>query len=237
MVKKESRGIGSSYVSELTKLRINSGLSLTEVEELTGIRYNTMSNWESGKVKTPRVTDPKTQSGIILLCELYDITVSQFEYFMNDAYCHAHKEEFMSKYQTGFRKLRTKNNVTRNDIQKALCWPEYRVGLLDTGSLEKVTDKEFDMLSLLLNTPVNDIADILTADYTGPAKTTSNKKVTKRTKAKTIKLTKEKPIVTPKIEDKQTSEDKYKGLLDRIYGQIDYNDFILIQKLVNNRRN
>lgn len=237
MVKKESRGIGSSYVSELTKLRINSGLSLYEVEELTGINYRVMSDWEIGKIKTPRVTDPKKQSGIILLCELYDITVSQFEYFMNDAYCHAHKEEFMSKYQTGFRKLRIKNKVTRNDIQKALCWPKYRVGLLDTGRLEKVTDKEFDMLSLLLNTPVNDIADILIVDYIGPAKTTSNKKVTKRAKAKTIKLTKEKPIVTPKIEDKQTSEDKYKGLLDRIYGQIDYNDFILIQKLVNNRRN
>ena len=68
-------------------------------------------------------------------------------------------------------------------------------------------------------------------------KTTSNKKVTKRIKAKTIKLTIEKPIVTPKIEDKQTSEDIYEGLLDRIYGQIDYSDFIIIQKLVNNRRN
>lgn len=237
MVKKESRGIGSSYVSELTKLRINSGLALKEVEELTGIRYNTMSNWESGKVKTPKVTDPKTQSGIILLCELYDITVSQFEYFMNDAYYHAHKEEFMSKYQTEFRKLRIKNSVTRNDIQKALCWPEWKVSFLDNGKLEKVTDKELDTLSLLLNTSVNDIANILTVDYIGPAKTTSNKKVTKRTEAKTIKLTKEKPIITPKIEDKQTSEDKYEGLLDRIYGQINYNDFIIIQKLVNNRRN
>lgn len=182
MVKKENRNIGSSYVSELTKLRINSGLSLREVEELTGIDYRIMSSWEIGKIKTLRVTDPKKQSGIILLCELYDITVSQFEYFMNDAYCHAHREEFTSKYQTEFRKLRTKNNVTRNDIQKALCWPEYRVGLLDNGRLEKVTNKELDTLSLLLNTRVNDIADILTADYSGPAKTTSNKKVTKKNK-------------------------------------------------------
>ena len=80
-----------------------------------------MSNWETGKIKTLRVTDPKKQAEISLLCELYDITVSQFEYFLNDAYCHAHREEFISKYQTEFRKLRTKNNVTRNDIQKALC--------------------------------------------------------------------------------------------------------------------
>lgn len=237
MAKRENRNIGSSYVSELTKLRISSGLSLKEVEELTGIDYRVISNWETGKVKTPRVADPKKQSSVILLCELYDITMLQFEHFMNDAYYHAHKEEFMSKYQTEFRKLRNKNNVTRNDIQKALCWPEWKVGFLDTGRLEKVTDKEFDMLSLLLKTPVNDIADILTIDYIGPAKTTSNKKVTKRTKAKTIKLTKEKPVVTPKIENKKISEDKYEGLLDRIYGQIDYNDFIIIQKLVNNRRN
>ena len=67
MEKKENRGIGSSYVSELTKLRINAGLSLMEVEELTGIGYRVMSDWEIGKIKTPRVTDPKKQSGIILL--------------------------------------------------------------------------------------------------------------------------------------------------------------------------
>ena len=228
MVKKENRGIGSRYVSELTKLRISSGLSLMEVEELTGIGYRVVSDWETGKVKTPKVADPKKQSSVILLCELYDITMSQFEYFMNEAYYHAHKEEFMSKYHTEFRKLRTKNNVSRNDIQKALCWPEWKVGFLDTGRLDKVTDKEFNTLSLLLNTLVNDIADILTVDYIGPAKTTSNKKVTKKTKDKTIKLTKEKPIVTPKTENKQISENKHEGLLDRIYEQIDYNDFIII---------
>lgn len=237
MEKKENRGIGSSYVSELTKLRISSGLSLMEVEELTGIDYRIISYWETGKVKTPRVADPKKLASVILLCELYDITMSQFERFMNEAYCHAHKEEFTPKYQTEFRKLRTKNNVTRDDIKKALCWPEWKAGLLDTGKLKKVTDKEFNTLSLLLNTPVNDIADILTVDYTDPAKTTSNKKVTKKTKAKTIKLTKEKPIVAPKIENKQISENKYEGLLNRIYGQIDYSDFIIVQKLVNSRRN
>ena len=237
MEKKENSKIGSRYVSKLTKLRISSGLSLVEVEELTGIDYRIISCWETGKVKTPRVADPKKLASVILLCELYDITRSQFEYFMNEAYCYAHKEEFTPKYQTEFRKLRTKNNVTRDDIKKALCWPEWKARFLDTGKLKKVTDKEFNMLSLLLNTPVNDIADILTVDYTGPAKTTSNKKVTKKTKAKTIKLTKEKPIVAPKIENKQISENKYEGLLNRIYGQIDYSDFIIVQKLVNSRRN
>ncbi|HOY91553.1 MAG TPA: helix-turn-helix transcriptional regulator, partial [Bacteroidales bacterium] len=96
MAKKENRGIGSSYVSELTKLRISSGLSLMEVEELTGIDYRVVSDWETGKVRTPKVADPKKQSSVILLCELYDITMLQFEYFMNEAYYHAHKEEFMS---------------------------------------------------------------------------------------------------------------------------------------------
>ena len=70
MEKKENRGIGSSYVSELTKLRINAGLSLMEVEELTGIGYRVMSDWEIGKIKRKLllVRFLKTNAKVMLLC-------------------------------------------------------------------------------------------------------------------------------------------------------------------------
>lgn len=77
---------GSHFVSKLAQYRLDSGLSLKEVSELTGINDKVLNNWERGAT---REFGPRTNySHVRELCSLYGIefNVTSFEYLLEEAY-------------------------------------------------------------------------------------------------------------------------------------------------------
>ena len=77
---------GSHFVSKLAQYRLDSGLSLKEVSELTGINDKVLNNWERG---VTREFGPRTNFNHVReLCSLYGIEFNAitFEALLEEAY-------------------------------------------------------------------------------------------------------------------------------------------------------
>ena len=93
---------GSHYDSELAQLRIKSKLSLHQVQELTCIKYNTLSQWEGGAVGKIMT---KNIEPAIKLCELYGISMNSLENMIASAYIMRRqlKKESFGAFQSGVK--------------------------------------------------------------------------------------------------------------------------------------
>ena len=77
---------GSRSVSKLAQLRLDKGLTLEEVAELTNMHPSTIGKWEYGKVELGLAKTRLTNEQIELFCKLFDITPKQLDSLIKEAY-------------------------------------------------------------------------------------------------------------------------------------------------------
>lgn len=103
---------GTHFDSKLAKCRIDAKLTLSQVEQLTGLDYRILQRWEAGGTQTPR---SKMYGKIANLAELYGVTVADIENMIASAYSFAKKDKYVicdGAYVPKPRKAKTKESST-----------------------------------------------------------------------------------------------------------------------------
>lgn len=237
-----SKKIGTFYNTKLAQLRLATGKSTIDMEVLTGINSNVITSWETGKVENidnSRIPVFK----IYTYCSLLGINYEEFKKLINEAYWirkRGKPEVFVTEHMTPLKDLRMKSHIKMEDLAATLNTPINTILSWENGNSKNPRNNVIKQLSVIYGITEDEMSKAFVDSYymTHPDKFKKAKKIKVATIEKVteaIEKAPEQPTVKPTT--KSTVDIKeYDAMLERIYGQVSYEDFIAIKNMVENMR-
>ena len=245
---------GSHYHSKLATKRVKANLKLREIEELTGIDYRTISAWETGRIQD--ISSAVTDEQLNAYCKLYGIdSIAALENLLEEAYTirQLGQSDYLTYTISPLKQYRLDRKIRRKTVVEAIGidiptfrnWENGKCRRPNSNTFKKLaefygmTEAELDRLfakSCVINPKLRNAkparvhkkdGSVYKIKQSNPVVEVPTKEIEKIPEKEVI----ETPVIIPAKSTINTK--KYEDMLQRVYGRIEFEDFMILQEIVN----